>query len=119
MSLIELYAEKLYDEVKSKFKDNTLNIITIFDLLRLAMEIAESYKDLTGRQKKELVIRIMHEAIEDFVLDDMDNEALNIFVDKMVDVVIDNFVDINWGHLAINKKNKDKFKNCFPCCFKT
>lgn len=116
---IEKYAEDLYTKVKDAFPSKEVNIGNVFDLIRLTMEEAEKFTDLEGRQKKELVIRIVHEAIEDFVLDDVDNESIHILVDKFVDVIIDQFCDIDLGHLHINEEKKKKirafFHKIFPC----
>jgi len=114
---MEQYAEKLLEMVKAQFEDQELNMGNIFIFLRLAMEHADKFKELEGRNKKELVIRIMHEALEDFVLEGDDKEALRIFVDKMVDLVIDNFCDINLGNLHINEDQKKVLRRLFPCMF--
>lgn len=114
---IEKYAETLYDRVKNKFPDEKLNVLNIFDLTRIAMEEVEKFKVLEGRQKKELVIRIIHEAVKDFVIDDMESKSLNILVDQFIDVIIDQFCDINLGHLHINENQKKTLRKIFPCCF--
>lgn len=117
---IENYAEELYDRVKARFPIDGLNKANIFELIRLSMEEVDKFSELAGRQKKELVIRIAHEALKDAVLDDADNLALNLLVDNFVDIIIDNFCDIDLGNLGINEDQKHKirafFKKCLPCC---
>ena len=110
---MEQYAEKLYVNLKKSFPDEEINAINVFGLIRLAMEEAERFQELAGRQKKELVIRVIHEAIEDYVLDDIENQNIRILVDHFMDVIIDNFVDIDLNHLKINEENKKKLKKIF------
>ena len=118
---MEKYAEELYDTVKKNFPSDKIDTVSIFILIRIAMEEVDKFKELKGRQKKELVIRIIHEAIEDYVLDDVENENIKILVDHFVDVIVDNFVDIDFGNLHINEDQKKKikafFKKIFPCLF--
>lgn len=119
---MEQYAENLYNTVKENFPDEKIDAVNVFNLIRLAMEEVEKFKELEGRQKKELVIRIVHEAIEDYVLDEVENQNIHILVDHFVDVIVDNFCDIDLGNLHINEENKKKFKaflkKIFPCFFK-
>jgi len=114
---MEKYAETLYDRVKDKFPDDKLTVINVFDLIRISMEEVEKFRVLEGRQKKELVVRIVHEAIKDYVIDDLESESLKMLVDKFVDVIIDQFCDINLGHLHINENQKKTLRKIFPCCF--
>lgn len=114
---MEKYAKELYDKVKGKFPSEKLTSTNVFDLMRISMEEAEKLKNLEGRQKKELVIRILHEAIKDYVIDDFESAALNMLVDNFVDIIIDTFVDINMGNLKINEDQKKVIRKIFPCCF--
>lgn len=118
---MEDYADELYTRVKAKFPtDHTIDRTNIFSLIRLAMEEVDQFSELEGRQKKELVVRVAHEALKDYVLDEQDNAALNLLVDNFVDVIIDNFCDIDLGNLGINDEQKHRIrtfvKKCFPCC---
>tara|TARA_R100001163_G_scaffold65832_1_gene65442 strand:- start:9468 stop:9833 length:366 start_codon:yes stop_codon:yes gene_type:complete len=112
---IEKYAETLYNRVKAKFPSDKVTMTNIFDLIRLSMEEAEKFGKLAGKQKKELVLRVVQEAVTDLVVDEDDNKALAILIDNFADLIIDQFVDINFGHLAINVKNNKCFAKLFPC----
>ena len=114
---MEKYAENLYKAVKAKFPGNKVNSSNVFDLVRLSMEEVEKFRSLQGRQKKELVVRIIHEALKDYVIDDMESESLNFLVDNFIDLIIDQFCDINLGHLKINDDQKKTLRKIFPCCF--
>lgn len=120
---MEKYAEELYQKVKDNFPDDKIDTVNVFMLIRIAMEEVERFKELEGRQKKELVIRIIHEAVEDYVLDDVENENIHMLVDNFVDVIVDNFCDIDLGNLGINEEKKKKImsflKKIVPCCFKS
>lgn len=115
----ELLAGKLYDDVKKIFPDEELTLTNMFPFVRLAMETAEKFENLPGKDKKKLVIRAAQKALEDYVLKDQDE--LKFFVDVMLDMTIDQLVDIDLGHLAINEDKKHKIKTFFKkifCCSK-
>ena len=116
---MEKYAEQLYDDVKKHFNCDTLTAANTFELMRIAMELVDTYKGLEGKQKKELVIRVLHNAFDDYVVDEIENEAVRILIDNLADIVIDNFVDIDLGHLSINHPDcQARLKKFLPCCFK-
>jgi hypothetical protein len=115
---MEKLAEQLYKDVNAQFGEGKqLNMFNMFAFVRLAMEIAETFEELPGRDKKKLVIRVCQEALEDHALED--REDLQFFVDKILDMTIDQFVDIDMGHLHINEAQKHRiktfFKKIFPC----
>lgn len=116
---LEKYAKDLYERVKETFPDQELKVSNVFDFIRIAMEEAEKFIELDGRQKKELVIRVLHEAFEDYVVDEAESESLRILVDSLVEVVIDQFVDIDLNHLHLNEDQKHRirawFKKACPC----
>lgn len=119
---LKKYSEDLYAKVKANFPDDTLNALNVLLFVRMAMEQAEKFKELEGRQKKEVVIRVMHVAFDDYAMDEQTSAQLKVLVDFFIDQIIDNFVDINLGNLGLNKKQQKKFNDFFrkitPCCYK-
>jgi hypothetical protein len=115
---MEKYSKELYEKVKAKIPNNQVTAGNIFDIIRIAMEEVERFKELPGRAKKELVIRIIYEIVKDLVLDDVENESIKLLLDNFVDIIIDTFVDIDLGHLKINEDQKKVIRKLFPCCFK-
>ena len=113
---IEKYVDTVYTNVLARFPSGVLSMTNIFDFVRLCMETAENYKSLSGRHKKELVIRVCHKALEEMILDNVDSDALKVFVDKVVDVLVDNFIDIDLGNLHVNEDCKKRWRKVFPCC---
>ena len=117
--LLKEYADTLYIKLKESFPHETVTKSNLFSLIRIAMEEADRMNDLRGSQKKELVIRVVHVALEDYILDDLNSVEINFLVDNFVDLIIDNFVDIDFGNLHINESRKQKirtfFKKLCPC----
>lgn len=114
---MENYSADLYERVKLNFPDdNELTASEIFDLIRIAMEEAEKITDLTGPEKKELVIRVVHEAFKDLVVDKIESDKIQDFMDFFLEYLVDQFVDISKGNLKINDKTKKVLKKIFPCC---
>ena len=59
---LQTYADKLYSDVMAQFKEQTLTPENTFNLMRIAMETVDKYEKLAGRQKKELVLHVLHRA---------------------------------------------------------
>jgi hypothetical protein len=116
---IDAYAKKLYDEICEKFQDEELDMTNIFDLVRLCMETVDTYKNITGLQKKQLVLNVVHRALDEWLVNKIDDATLRLFADKGLDILIDNFVDIDLGNLKINKAAcLTAFQKLFACCKK-
>ena len=116
---MEKYAEQLYNDVKQQFDSETLTAANTLELMRIAMEVVDTYTNLEGKQKKELVLRVVHQAFDEYVVDEIENEAVKVLVDNIADLLIDHFVDIDLGHLNINHPDcKKRLSRFLPCCFK-
>lgn len=119
--MLKEFAKRVYDKLQEDFFNHYPNITreSLFALVRISMEEAEKFDELEGKQKKELVLRVLQEAIKDHTYDDVQSEEVKFFVDKMADILIDNLVEVDLGNLHINEGQKKKFKNFFkklcPC----
>lgn len=113
---ITTYVNHTYNQVLARFTGSVLSMSNIFEFVRLCMEISETHKELSGREKKTLVISICNKAFDDMLLSDTDKDSLKIFVNGVLDTLIDNFVDIDNGNLHINENCKKHFRQLFACC---
>jgi len=105
------YVDDLYNTLsKNYFPITKENIITIVINL---MQLVEKYQDLTGEQKRNLVINV----VEKFIKDKTDNEkeeVLLTFVGNFLPTLIDILVSVDKKEIVI--KLKKTFSSCFTFC---
>jgi hypothetical protein len=110
--------ESLYNHVKSIHheKITALNVIYITTEL---MQLVQKYKELTGTQKKLMVVNVIKKLINSQVDCPEDRLALTIIVDTTLPIVIDNLIDAMKGNLKFDKdKTVSFFKKYLCCCCK-
>lgn len=105
------YVDGLYNTLSKGDSPVTKeNITTIVINL---MQLVEKYPDLTGKQKKKLVIHVVKKFIEDKT-DNEEEEVLLTFVDIFLPALIDTLVLVDKKEIVI--KLKKTFSSCFYCC---
>lgn len=106
----EKYVDNLYATLsESNLSLTKENITTIVINL---MQLVQKYPDLTGIQKKNLVIYVVKKFIEDKT-DKEEEEVLLTFVDIFLPTLIDTLVSIDKKEIVI--KLKKTFSSCFSC----
>jgi hypothetical protein len=110
--------EELYKYIKTIHENRitTLNIILITSEL---IQIVEKYKNLTGSQKKMLVINVLKKIINEQVTSEEEKLALNLIINNVVPQTIDGFVDAINGVVKFTKNIKPNFFKKIFCCFYT
>ena len=109
--------EHLYNHIKSihSEKVTAVNVVLIATEL---MVLVEKYKDLTGKQKKMLVVNVIKKLVNTQVHTVEERNAINMIIDFTLPVVIDNLVSAVNGQFTFNKeKTVSFFKKYICCCF--
>jgi len=109
------HAVDLFQKVKSIFNEKELNRKNVFKFVELAMEVVELDKDLSGAQKKALVIATIKVAVNEMIPDTEEYNIVEHYVNYFIDQTIEEIIEINGGKLKINPK-KSKFYSCFASC---
>lgn len=108
--------EYIYQHVANIHKEK----ITPANIVLIAAEsiqLAEKCGDLTGNQKKTLVINVVKRLVNSQFDTDEDKNAMNLIIDFTLPSVIDNLVSAINGDLKFNKeKVQSFFSKCFCCC---
>jgi hypothetical protein len=107
-------ARELFEKVKSVFTEK-LTHKTVFKFVETSMEVIELNDELSGEQKKSLVIESLTIALTEIVPDEQDYELLTQFIEFFVESTIDEIIEINKGNLKLNPK-KSVFFRCFTFC---
>lgn len=105
--------ERLYDEVKKIIGNQKLNRSNIVVILLSLMQSVENYKNLTGVQKKTLILDTLNNVIND-IIDEQEAMELKLLVQLTLPSVIDTFISIDKKKIAI--KIKKGCKSIFSCC---
>lgn len=106
--------ERLYGEVKKIIGNQKLNRSNIVVILLSLMQSVENYKNLTGLQKKTLILDTLNNVINDIIDDEQEAMELKLLVQLTLPSVIDTFISIDKKKIAI--KIKKGCKSIFSCC---
>jgi hypothetical protein len=105
----------LYNHFKSINSDKITpaNIVVIVTQL---VQVTEKYKQLTGHQKKTLVINVIKKLVNTQVDNESNRKTLNTIIDFTVPTVIDNLVNAINGNLKFDKEKVKSFFRKYLCC---
>jgi hypothetical protein len=113
------HLEEMYNYVKLTVGNNNITASSIMVITNNLMQIVEKYKDLTGNQKKMLVIDTIKRFINETINDSSDKNNLLMIADLTLPTVIDTLVSAINGDIKFDvKKVKTVFNNLFGCCCK-
>ena len=81
------------------------------------IQVVEKYKELTGNQKKMLVLDTLKKIINENVSDESEKQQLILFVNITIPIILDSIISAINGNM---KFAKDKISGCFSklfsCC---
>lgn len=113
--LIDL-VEYLYHHLKSIHSEK----ITPTNVILLATEtiqLVEKYKELTGHQKKTMVICVVKKLVNAQFDTEEDKRAMILIIDLTLPTVIDNLINAINGNLKFDKEKAKSFFKKYLCCF--
>ena len=108
--------EYLYNHLKSIHSEK----ITPANVVLLAMEtiqLVEKYKELTGHQKKTMVISVVKKLVNTQFDTEEDKRAMNLIIDLTLPTVVDNLVNAINGNIKFDKEKAKSFFKKYLCCF--
>jgi len=110
--------EHLYNYVKSVniSKITPSNIVIITTEI---IQLVEKYNNLTGIQKKMVVINVIKKLVNTQFDTDEDKKAMNIIIDLTLPSIIDNLISAINGDFKFNKEKVNSFFKKLCCCAKS
>lgn len=108
--------EQAYDAIREQIDLKTFKAADLLKFATLAMRLAEKYPQLSGPDKKDLVIRLakrLVSEIPDLAADDL--SVLESAIELVLPSAIDYIIAASKGQLDLNVV-KQQFSGCFPCC---
>ena len=99
----------VYNKIKEMIGDGEINISNIIEIVPELMKVVESYKELRGPQKKQIIIDIILQVIDETMPSDLD--ILKTFISLSLPIMMDTFINLDKSKMVI------KLKKCFlNCC---
>jgi len=109
--------EHLYNYAKSIYTTK----ITPSNVVMITTEIiqtVEKYNNLTGVQKKMIVINVVKKLVNSQNNTDEDKQAINLVIDLTLPTVIDGLISAINGDLKFDKEKVTSFFRKICCCAK-
>jgi hypothetical protein len=110
--------EELYKYVKSILGSDNVTPLNIMMIINSLLQIVEKYQDLTGSQKKMLVLDTIRKVINETVTNENDKIQLLMIVNLTLPHVIDTLVSAINGDLKFEKDKVISWFNKMFCCCK-
>ena len=123
---ISHYVDLVYQAARTNIFDIRNGEINAGNVILLAtqlMVMVEDYPELTGGQKKHVVLEVLRRTVDDSTMDPNDKFAVKAVINTVVPPAIDQIIRASRGDLDLNKvrscfsslwkKIKD---NCCCCC---
>ena len=102
-----------YDQIAAIIGNKKVTASNIIYLAGSAMQIVENAKEMTGPEKKELVLNILKEVVrkQRSIVED-EKQILYMMIDQLVPGAVDLVVAGANGELGINEA---EIRSCLPC----
>jgi hypothetical protein len=108
--------EQMVNYIKSTIGNEKINATNIVIISTNLMLIVEQYKDLTGYQKKMLILDAIKKYINQNVSDEQERVSLMIIVDMTLPQVLDTLVTAINGDMKFEKNKVSSGFNQLFCC---
>lgn len=100
---------KVNRSIKTILKDKKINSISdLFKLIRCLMEFVETFKSLTGEEKKNLI----YDNVIDLLFRNYTIEEASQYI-VMINPYIENLIILSKSKILLNLKKKNFLKDCF------
>ncbi len=96
---------QLHKMLRETYKDLVIDKKNIFLVVVRTVEVVDSNKDLTGKEKKMIVINVLKEFIKDLNLDDDLEKDL---LDNSLDSIIETIINASHNKFKFKKKKGNK-----------
>jgi hypothetical protein len=105
--------ERLHEELKKIIEKSSINRSNIITIVISLMQIVEKYQDVSGVQKKAIILKSLELVINDQISDEEEAKALNLLVEVTLPTLIDTVVSIDKKEIQIKiKKGCSKLLQC-------
>jgi hypothetical protein len=113
---IDIEGRAVIESIVGTF-DGDLNIDSIIKLLPKLIQHVDNYKNLSGRERKNMVVSMLNHIV-DITDGPGDDDILDPVIKRVIPSVIDLVLEVDNGKLKIKKKGclLNMYKKIFGCC---
>lgn len=112
MSDLNEIINEIYQASIKIYSDRKLSASNTIVLTAKLMEFVEKYKNISGIEKKQIVIDVLHQIVDrSGLVEDDSKKDFNYLINSIVPSIIDGLVSANNGQLNLGKEKK----GCFFC----
>lgn len=104
----------IYDQIGIFLDGNKLSTYNIIDLSINLMKFIETFPELSGIEKKNIVLHVLNKFSNDYLNDGHNKTNIINFIEYILPSLIDSIISIDNKEIIINT-NKG-FKKLFSCC---
>lgn len=111
--------EELYSLAKWALneKEGVISITNVINLVTSTMESAERFRDISGPQKKEVVVNVLDKLVEEIPATQDDKPAIQYSIKLLLPNIIDSIVSATKGQLDLNRTLRVSKINPFYYCY--
>lgn len=109
--------DKIYNTAKETLGADVISPANVLNLTVALMEAVEKCRELTGSQKKTLVVDVIKRLLDETNMSEEDNKTLDTIIELTVPTAIDVIIAATHGNVHINRL-RDRLAQCplFKCC---
>jgi len=96
----------IYDEAKELVKDKEINETNIIQITTCIMELVEEYPNITGEQKKKIVIMLISKLVDNSPLNDSKKNIVKTATNLILPAAIDAIVSASKSKFILNIRKK-------------
>lgn len=103
---LQKYINRVYDAVEDAIagiRNKDFDIGLVIEWGKIIMLVVEKYPELTGEDKKQIVIAVIKKIVIEIGLDEDNNDIAQTVIDTALPIVIDLVVAASRGDLDLNK----------------
>lgn len=105
---------RLYNKLEEILGENKLSCDNLISVVVLLMQYVETYKELKGEEKRNIIIRVLKRFIADKIGNEEGAYDINLLIKTTLPDIIDSLVAVDKKQLVI--KTQKNVKNLFSCC---
>lgn len=110
--------DQTFASVKELIKQKTFNIGTIMSISTITMQVVETIPQITGGQKKRVVMTVLHRLVDESTLADDTKQKIHNAIDLAVSSAIDFIVAAANGDIPLVNEAKEAIQTCITNCKK-
>lgn len=112
MSRADAITDSIYSVVKNVYNEKA-SVVSLMKVVTISMKEVNTFKDLSGSEKKGIVISIVQRVMNDLIKDDRVSDEVHLFIQTVLPTMIDIVVDAARGELGAALKEKVKSWKCW------